>query len=64
MNLNYLKIFKPEKRFPFPMTSAMDVGWRLYDENSKLQCNFYKEAKKVDESTSYKSTAIGKNYKS
>jgi hypothetical protein len=37
----------------------MDVGWRLYDENSKLQCNFFKEAKKIDDSTSYKTTAIG-----
>ena len=44
------------------MTSAMDVGWRLYDENSKLQCNFFKEAKKIDNMTSYKSTAIGKQY--
>ena len=37
----------------------MDVGWRLYDENSKLQSNFFKEARKIEDSTSYKTTAIG-----
>lgn len=34
--LHERKKYKPEQKYPFPMTSSMNIGWKTYDDNNKV----------------------------
>lgn len=47
------KKYKPEQKYPFPLTSSMDYGWRVYDEHDRLSARLTGDGESLSRSMSF-----------
>ncbi len=47
------KKYNPDQKFPFPLTSSMDIGWKTYDSENKLTSRTHSDRTLTEEEFLY-----------